>query len=89
MALGADARQVQRLVVWRGMVPVLIGTIAGGWAAVLLARYVSGLIFEITPHDPIAFGMGVGVLPAVALFATWLPARRATQIDPTTALRAE
>jgi putative ABC transport system permease protein len=89
MALGADARQVQRLVVWRGMIPVLAGTIAGGWAAVLLARYVSGLIFEITPHDPIAFGMGVGVLPLVALIATWLPARRATQIDPTTALRAE
>jgi putative ABC transport system permease protein len=89
MALGANANQVQRLVVWRGMIPVLAGTFVGGWAAVLLARYVSGLIFEITPHDPVAFGMGILVLPTVALFATWLPAHRATRIDPTTALRAE
>jgi putative ABC transport system permease protein len=89
MALGADARQVQRLVVWRGMIPVLAGTVAGGWAAVLLAKYVSGLVFQITPHDPAAFAAAIVLLPAVALFATWLPARRATRIDPTTALRAE
>jgi putative ABC transport system permease protein len=89
MALGADARQVQRLVVWRGMIPVLAGTVAGGWAAVLLAKYVSGLVFQITPHDPAAFAAAIVLLPAVALFATCLPARRATRIDPTTALRAE
>jgi hypothetical protein len=89
MALGADGRKVQRLVISRGLIPVLIGTVAGGWAALLLARYVSGLIFEVSPRDPVAFGAALLVLPLVALLATWLPARRATRIDPTTALRAE
>jgi ABC-type antimicrobial peptide transport system permease subunit len=89
MALGADARRVQRLVIARGMVPVAIGTVAGAWTALWLAHLVSGLVFEITPRDPLAFGSALVVLPAVAFVAAWLPARRATRIDPTAALRAE
>ena len=89
MALGADARSVQRLVIARGMTPVIIGTLIGAWIALSLGRFVSGLVYEITPRDPIAFGVALIALPLVALVATWLPARRATRVDPTTALRAE
>jgi len=89
MALGADARSVQRLVIARGMTPVVIGTLIGAWIALSLGRFVSGLVYEITPRDPIAFGVALIALPLVALVATWLPARRATRVDPTTALRAE
>ncbi len=89
MALGADARSVQRLVIARGMMPVLAGTLAGAWIALALGRFVSGLVFEITPRDPVAFGVALVALPLVALIASWLPARRATCVDPTTALRAE
>jgi ABC-type lipoprotein release transport system permease subunit len=49
----------------------------------------SGLVFEVSPRDPVAFAAAMLVLPATALLATWLPARRATRIDPTTALRSE
>ena len=89
MALGADARSVQRLVIARGMRPVIIGTLIGAWIALSLGRFVSGLVYEITPRDPVAFGVALIALPLVALVATWLPARRATRVDPTTALRAE
>jgi putative ABC transport system permease protein len=89
MALGADARSVQRLVIARGMAPVIIGTLVGAWIALSLGGFVSGLVYEITPRDPVAFAVALTALPLVALVATWLPARRATRVDPTTALRAE
>jgi predicted permease len=89
MALGADARQVQRMVIARSMTPVLVGTIAGAWTAVLLGRFVAGLVFEVSPRDPVAYSISILTLPLVGLAATWLPARRATRVDPTAALRAE
>ena len=70
MALGADARSVQRLVIARGMTPVIIGTLIGAWIALSLGRFVSGLVYEITPRDPIAFGVALIALPLVALVAT-------------------
>jgi putative ABC transport system permease protein len=89
MALGADARSVQRLVIARGMAPVIIGTLVGAWIALSLGGFVSGLVYEITPRDPVAFAVALTALPLVALVATWLPARRATRVDPTTEFRAE
>ena len=89
MALGADARKVQRMVIARGMIPVIAGTVVGAWTSLSIASFISGLVFEISPRDPVAFAVALVTLPMVALFATWLPARRATRVDPTTALRAE
>jgi ABC-type antimicrobial peptide transport system permease subunit len=89
MALGADARKVQRMVIARGMIPVVAGTVIGAWISLSIASFISGLVFEISPRDPVAFAVALVTLPMVALFATWLPARRATRVDPTTALRAE
>jgi hypothetical protein len=89
MALGADARKVQRMVIARGMIPVIAGTLAGAWISLSIAGFLSGLVYEISPRDPVALTVAFVTLPLVALFATWLPARRATRVDPTTALRAE
>jgi predicted permease len=89
MALGADARKVQRMVIARGMAPVLAGTVAGAWISLSIASFIAGLVYEISPRDPVAFTAALVTLPVVALFATWLPARRATRVDPTAALRAE
>ena len=61
----------------------------GGVASVLLSRFLSGLLFEIEPTDPFTF-VGVGtVLAAVAMLAAFIPARRATRVDPLDALRSE
>jgi ABC-type antimicrobial peptide transport system permease subunit len=89
MALGADARRVKRQVIVRGMIPVAIGTVSGAWIAVIAARSISSLTFEVSNHDPWAFGAALLILPATALLATWLPARQATRVDPTTALRGD
>ena len=89
IALGASPAAVQRLVMLHGMIPVVVGTIAGGWIALLLAQSVASLVFEISPRDPLTFAVVVVVLLGSALIATWLPAARATRIDPTAALRSE
>jgi putative ABC transport system permease protein len=89
IALGASPRAVQRLVMLHGMIPVIVGTFAGGWIAFLLAQSVASLVFEISPRDPLTFTVVAMVLLGSALVATWLPAARATRIDPTTALRSE
>jgi predicted permease len=89
MALGADAGTVRRLIIARGMTPVLAGTVAGAWIALVGARWLSGLVFDISPRDPWAFAAAIVVLPVTALLAIWIPARRATRIDPTVALRSD
>ncbi len=68
---------------------VLGALVLGGVASVLLSHFLSGLLFEIEPTDPLTF-VAVGmVLAAVALLAAFVPARRATRVDPIDALRAE
>jgi putative ABC transport system permease protein len=89
IALGASPRLVRRLIVTGGMIPVVVGTMAGSWIALLSARSVGALVFEISPRDPWTFGGVATVLVATGFAATWLPAARATRIDPTTALRSE
>ena len=87
MALGARASDVLRLVISRGLRLTTAGIVIGTIAAVLLTRLMGNLLYKVSPRDPIAFGAALIVLIAVALIACFLPARRATRIDPVRALR--
>jgi ABC-type antimicrobial peptide transport system permease subunit len=89
MALGAGRRDVLRLVLARAIRIVAAGLLAGLAGGVVVTRVLQRFLFEVTPTDPIAFAAVTLLLMAVGLMAAWLPARRATRIDPTTALRAE
>ncbi len=89
MALGAHQNTVLRMILKQGMKLVVVGLVLGGAGALALARLMSGLLFGVAAADPITF-IGVGlVLAGVAAAATFLPALRATTIDPMIALRAE
>jgi predicted permease len=87
IALGAEPGEVMRLVLRQGMVPVAVGIGAGLGGAVLLARVMKSLLFGVEPGDPATFGGVAILLTLVALAACYLPARRATVVDPATTLR--
>jgi predicted permease len=89
MALGADRRDVLRLVLARALRIVAAGLIVGLAGAVVVTRVLQRFLFGVTPTDPIAFTGVTLLLVAIGLMAAWLPARRATRIDPCAALRAE
>jgi putative ABC transport system permease protein len=89
MALGAERRDVLRLVLTRALRIVAAGVIVGLGAAVAVTRVLQTFLFGVTPTDPMAFTVVTLLLMAVGLMAAWLPARRATRIDPCAALRAE
>lgn len=88
MALGAGARDVVRMTVGRSAWPTAAGILAGTLGALLLARAMASMLFEVRPADPATFSAAALLLAAVALLASWLPARRAARIEPTVALRA-
>jgi predicted permease len=87
MALGARPGDVLRLVVWDGLRLVVPGLLAGVAVALAASRAVSGMLILVSPHDPPTFAAAVGFLGLVALAASYLPALRATRVDPMTALR--
>ena len=89
MALGATRRDVQRLVLGRALRIVAVGLVIGLVGAVGVTRVLQTFLFGVTPTDPIAFAAVTLLLLAVGVLAAWLPARRATRIDPSAALRAE
>ena len=89
MALGASARDVQARIIGQTLRLAAIGLVIGAGASLLLARGASGLLFGVTASDPQTFVGMIGVLTIVALVAGYLPARRASRIDPMVALRAE
>jgi putative ABC transport system permease protein len=89
MALGAPGRTVVNLIVRQAMVLVVSGVAAGTIAALLVSKTMTTMLFSVTPTDPTTFTAVAAVLVAVALFASYLPARRATRVDPIVALRAE
>jgi putative ABC transport system permease protein len=89
MALGAGRRNVLALVLGQGMALAGIGVGAGLVAALVLSRVLAGLLFGVSPTDPATFGVVSLVMIGAALLACYLPARRATRVDPMMALRAE
>lgn len=89
IALGAEPRGVLRMVLWKGLRPVLVGVVCGALASYALSRLMTNQIYGVSATDPWTFAAVVIVLLVVGAAACVLPARRATRIDPLTALRAE
>jgi putative ABC transport system permease protein len=89
MALGADPRKVVRMVLGESGVLLSVGVIIGVVLAIAACRWAASLLFGLTPWDPASIAMGVGALGIVSLLAAWIPARRASRLAPTVALRAD
>ena len=89
MALGARRFDVLRLVLLQAGKLILSGTVIGLLLALVLARALKSLIYEVSPADPLTFAVIGFAVVAVAIFACYIPARKATQADPMVALRAE
>lgn len=89
MALGASRNDVLRLVLDQGFKLALTGVLVGAGGALVLARVLSSLLFGVTPSDPPTFLAVAAVLCAVAVLASYIPARRAMRVDPMVALRYE
>ena len=89
VALGATPAHVVRLMLRDGMAPVLAGLAVGIPLALLATRLLRSLLYEVSASDPVTFVGVAALLAAVALVASWIPARRAARVDPTVALRAD
>jgi putative ABC transport system permease protein len=89
MALGAGQRDVLKLVVKHGMLLTLLGALLGLTASFALTRFMQTLLFGVSPNDPLTFIAVAFLLAGVALIACYIPARRATKVDPLTSLRHE
>jgi predicted permease len=89
MALGARAASVLRMVMMQGMRFVAVGLAVGMLAALALKRFIESKLYGVDATDPTTFAVVGGALLAVALLACWIPARRATKVDPVVALRSE
>ena len=89
VAVGATGPDIARLILRQGLVIVGVGVAVGVVAALGLTRLLRALLYGVTPLDPIAFGAGIGLLLIFAVAASWIPAKRATTIDPVRALRAD
>jgi predicted permease len=87
MALGADASNLLRLVMWRGLALTAGGVVLGATVALGLTRLLGSLLYKVSPRDPLAFGSAFVVMVIAALAACFLPAWRATRTDPARALR--
>jgi putative ABC transport system permease protein len=88
-ALGADAPAVLRLVVRQGLSLALIGIVIGLAASLGLTRFLQSLLFGVKPMDPVTFVAAALLWTTIALLACYIPARRATKVDPIVALRYE
>jgi ABC-type antimicrobial peptide transport system permease subunit len=89
MAMGASRSDLVRLVLHQGLQLVAVAVLLGVAAAIALSRVLQGLVFEVGTTDPLTFVAVVGLLALTALAACWLPARRASRVDPITAMRRE
>ncbi len=89
MALGASAGEVRRMVVVQGARVVLVGAAIGTVAALLSARTLKTLLFGVAPLDPIVFVVMPATLMAIGMLACYVPARRASQVDPIESLRSD
>ena len=88
MSLGADSGRVQRMILSEGGVLLVIGLVLGVVFAFFAARVIDGLLFGVTPHDPITFLGVAAIMAAVGIIACWIPARRAARIDPAITMRS-
>jgi putative ABC transport system permease protein len=87
--LNIQSRELAAMILREGMIPVLIGLVAGLLTAEVGGRIISSQLYGVTPNDPLTiFGVSI-ILCAIASCACWFPARRATRIDPLVALRFE
>ncbi|HEX5732214.1 MAG TPA: ABC transporter permease [Blastocatellia bacterium] len=89
MALGARARDITGMILGEGIALALAGIAAGVVGALVLTRLLKGFLFGVTPTDPVTFAVISALLVALALVASYVPARRATRVDPMVALRYE
>jgi putative ABC transport system permease protein len=89
VALGAHPRDVLRMVLAHAATLAVVGVLAGLAGALALSRAIGSLLFELSPTDPLTLGSMAVLLASVALVASYLPARRATRVDPLIALRSE
>jgi putative ABC transport system permease protein len=89
LALGAQKRNILSAVLRQGLQLAITGAVVGIVGAMIVARLMAGLLYGVRPTDPLTFGAVALLLIAVALFACYLPARRALRVDPMVALRHE
>ena len=89
VALGADAGRVRGLVVRQALLPVLVGAAVGTGLAIPLGRALQDMLFEVGTADPLTIGTVALLLVATAVAASWMPAWRASRLDPVDALRME
>jgi ABC-type antimicrobial peptide transport system permease subunit len=89
MALGGTARDVVRLVLRQGVSMVIAGLLVGVVGALALTRLMARFLIDVSPSDPLTYIAVALLLSAIALIACWIPARRATRVDPGIALRYE
>jgi ABC-type antimicrobial peptide transport system permease subunit len=87
MALGARRSEVLKLIVGKGLALALAGVALGLGASFAMTRLMKDFLFGVEPSDPLTFGVIALLLTIVALVACWIPAHRATKVDPLTALR--
>jgi putative ABC transport system permease protein len=89
MALGARTDSVRRFAMKHGLTPAFIGVVVGVIGALAATRLAASMLYGVAPRDPLTFVGVVTLLVLIALGAAWLPARRATRVDPMIALRSE
>ena len=89
MALGAQAKDVRRMVVAQGGRVAMVGVVIGLGAALLSARWLETLLFEVKARDPLVFGAVSLIMISVALLASYVPARRASAVNPVEAMRTD
>ena len=89
MALGSTSEDVLRLILWRSAIPVIAGLAIGWIASLVTSRFLSALLFGVITLDPVAIAGSSGLLFLVAICAAFVPAYRASKIDPVTCLRQE
>jgi putative ABC transport system permease protein len=89
LALGANTRSILRWILGQGMRLTLVGVAVGLLGAFAMTRLLRGLLFDVAPTDPLTYVCLAALLAVVALLACYIPARRATKVDPMVALRTE
>jgi ABC-type antimicrobial peptide transport system permease subunit len=89
MALGAGRASVFTLIMWQGMLHTIVASVVGVGLALLIGRALSAMLYDVSPNDPFTLVGATALLALATLVACWVPARRATKVNPNTALRAE